>query len=115
MRRSLTQPGQLRSKFGLLSVDTEPDGPSWVPCVYILAFGNLGKVRLERAGVVGTRIDVDLHVRSGGDTDGLVTSLELVAADVAACHIANEAVVLPILGLADSTPSRRTIDDRQCV
>jgi hypothetical protein len=110
MRRILTQPGQRRSELGLLGVDAEPGSPSGVPLVDILAFGNLGKVGLEGAGMVGVRVDVDLDTRSGCDRHGLVAGVELVATDVTARHVGDGTVVLPVLGLTHSTPCRGTVN-----
>jgi hypothetical protein len=109
--KPLTQPGQRRSELGLLGVDAEPDSPSGVPRVDILARGNLGKVGLEGARVVGARVDVDLDARAGCDRHGLVAGVELVATDVTARHVADETVVLPVLGLAHSTPCRGTVNN----
>ena len=43
----------------------------------------------------------------------LSTYLELVAANVTALDIANETVVLPVLRLADGSPSSTILDRRQ--
>lgn len=52
---------------------------------------------------------------SGRDADGVGTGVELVAADVVRGHVADEAVVLPVVGLADSGPVCGTVDARECV
>jgi hypothetical protein len=59
-RGRLTQPGQLRTEFRLLSVDAEPDRAGWVPGADVLTRRHLCKVRLEGAWVVCTGVDVDL-------------------------------------------------------
>ena len=65
--------------------------------------------------MIGVRVNVDLDTRTGGNGDRLLSSTKLVATDVTASHIANEAIVLPVLRLADCRPGRITIDDRKGV
>lgn len=81
----------MRAKLGLLSVDAEPHCASGVPAVDVLAIGDLCEVRLEWAGVVGARVDVHFDALAGGDADGLVAGLQLVAADITTRYTTDEA------------------------
>jgi hypothetical protein len=65
--------------------------------------------------VVCARVDADLDTRSGSNSSGGSSGRELVATDVAAGYITNEAVVLPVLGLTIGGPRRRSINGRQSV
>jgi hypothetical protein len=65
--------------------------------------------------VVCARVDADLDTRSGSNSGGGSSGRELVATDVAAGYITNEAVVLPVLGLTIGGPRRRSINGRQSV
>lgn len=112
---SRTEPGQLRTKLGLLSVDTEPHCSSGVPAVDVCTIWNFGEVGLEWTWVVGIGIDVDGDLSSCSDGCSRLTSTELVAADVAAGYIADEAIVLPVLGLSDGSPGRASVDERECI
>lgn len=60
---------------------------------------------MVRAGV-----DADFDGRARGDGLGRVAGVELVAPDVAGGHVADEAVVLPVLGLADDGPGSGAVD-----
>lgn len=55
------------------------------------------------------------YLLAGRDGDGLVRHVELVAPDVAGRHVAHEAIVLPVLGLADGGPFWCALDDRESV
>lgn len=44
---------------------------------------------------------------------GNCTYIELVATDIAALDIAHKTIVLPVLGLADSSPRSTILDGRQ--
>jgi hypothetical protein len=110
-----TGPGQLRPEFWLLGVDAEPHSGGRVPGVDVSAFRCLCEVRLEGAGVVGVGVDVDFDAGAGCDADGGLAWAELVAADVAAGDGADEAVVLPVLGLSDCGPLCAAVDDGQSV
>jgi hypothetical protein len=100
----------LRTKLGLLGIDSEPNCTRRIPRVDVLAIWNLGKVGLEGTGVVCVGIDIDFYAGSCGHGDSLVTWLQLVASDVAARHVSNEAIVLPVLGLADGAPGGGSVD-----
>lgn len=56
-------------------------------------------------------VEGDGDLVAGRDTDGVVSRVELVAPDVVGGHIADEAVVLPVLCLAYGGPCRSIIND----
>ena len=60
--------------------------------------------------MVSIRVDADLYVRASSNSGGRCSCLELVAADVVALHVANESIVLPVLGLTDTSPGCGTVD-----
>lgn len=60
-------------------------------------------------------VEANGDLAAGCDGDGRVGLLKLVAADVAGCHVADEAIVLPVLGLAHSSPDGRALDLRDRV
>ena len=105
-----TQPGQLGAELGLFGVDPEPDGAGGVPGVDVCALWYFGKVRLEGTWVVSVRVDADLYIRASSNSGGRCSCLELVAADVVALHVADESIVLPVLGLTDTSPGCGTVD-----
>lgn len=47
---------------------------------------------------------------AGRDADGVSAGFELVAADVVRVHVADEAVVLPVVGLANGCPVCGAVD-----
>jgi hypothetical protein len=65
--------------------------------------------------MVGAWVDVDFDARTCGNADSLLPSVELVAANVAAAHVAYKAIVLPILRLTNCRPGRVAVDDGQSV
>ena len=65
--------------------------------------------------MVGVWVHVDRNAGTSGNAGRCCSGVELVAADVATGHVTNEAIVLPVLGFADSRPSCITVDDRKCV
>jgi hypothetical protein len=98
LTQELTQPRQLRAKLWLFSVNAEPHRARGVPGVDILALRHLREVGLEGARVVCVGVDVDFYAGTRGDAEGGFSRTKLVAADGAAGYIADEAVVLPVLG-----------------
>lgn len=60
-------------------------------------------------------VESDSDLVASCDTDGIVTRAELVAPDVVGGHIADEAIVLVVLGLANSSPCRSIINDGDVV
>ena len=65
--------------------------------------------------MVGAGVYVDLYAGAGGDAKRLLAWAQLVATDVLAGYVSNEAVVLVILRLADSRPGRSAVDDGKSV
>lgn len=65
--------------------------------------------------MVGTGVNVDSDLSSCSDGCSGLAGVELVAADVAAGYIADEAIVLPVLGLTDRCPGCASVDQRECV
>lgn len=60
-------------------------------------------------------VESDSDLVTSRDTDGVVTRVELVAPDVVGGHIADEAIVLVVLGLANGSPCWSIIDDGDVV
>lgn len=69
----------------------------------------------ERSRVVEVIVESDRNLVASSDTDGVVTRVELIAPDIVGGHIADEAVVLPVLGLANSSPCGSIINDGDVV
>jgi hypothetical protein len=65
--------------------------------------------------VVGVGVHVDFDAGAGGYAKGAFARAELVAADVLAGDVADEAVVLPVFRLADRRPGRVAVDDGEGV
>ena len=99
----------------MLGVDAEPHGAGGVPGVDVRAFRDLCEVRLEGTRVVRVGVDVDLDGGACCDAGGGLAGAELVAADVAAGDAADEAVVLPVLGLAHVGPAGAAVDEGESV
>lgn len=60
-------------------------------------------------------VESDSDLFTSRDTDGVVTRAELVAPNVVGGHIADEAIVLEVLGLANGSPCWSIIDDGDVV
>lgn len=56
-------------------------------------------------------VESDGYLAASRDTDRAGSSVELVAPDVVGSHVADEAIVLPVLGLADGSPLWSSVDD----
>lgn len=68
----------------------------------------------------GTRV-VEIVVERGGyrlagrNRDGVVRRFELIAPDVTGRHVAHEAIILPVLGLADGRPLCCSLNDGESI
>lgn len=60
-------------------------------------------------------VEGDGDLVASRDTDGVVSRVELVAPDVVGGHVADEAIVLPVLCLANGGPCRGIINDGDVV
>lgn len=65
--------------------------------------------------MVGVGVDADFDAGTSGDGHGGSAGLQLVAADVVAGDIADEAIVLPVLGLTDVRPRYTAVDAGESV
>lgn len=65
--------------------------------------------------MVGVGVDADFNTGTSGDGHGGSARLQLVAADIVAGDITDEAIVLPVLGLADVSPRYAAVDAGESV
>jgi hypothetical protein len=59
--------------------------------------------------------NIDLDCRARCNAECRFPRIELVAANVVTSHVADKAIVLPVLGLANSTPGLVAIDYRESI
>lgn len=138
---TITGPGRLGcASDERVLVHLEPHSIGGVPGVDILALRNLGQVGLlkrlcvshgwlrsstqirasecrltDRSRVVQVIVEGDGHLIASRNTDCIGSGIKLVAPDVVGSHVADEAIVLPVLGLADRGPVRSSVDDGERV
>lgn len=65
--------------------------------------------------MVGARVDIDIYFGSSSNAHGSFAWAELITTNVVTAYVADETIVLPVLGLSHCGPWGTTVDERECV